>query len=321
MTVAPVVGRPEGFEMSHVGVPEAVATLPPLKRARLVLDAIDQTMRGLAAARGWPADQLDSCYEHVLDGGLGFSWEGRSKTSPSRRRRVTPRFELMDDGYGRCTLELWNHRTDELVSVSEPLLAYSTIEGFKRTSQSLTWTTDTTVRLDSYSDAFGVFDVQTELSVESEFHPWPLLVAPKGRRPAGVGLSSVQPDVSVVTPEAVAPAPRISAGANTGPRYKIPSAYRRTVGQFFGSPPRRIVEWWAQSDLAELNVIFIHDPGCRPGIRIYQRGKDVLVHVRRPSPDSQADADPVATAQADIEQALERVRGRFKLNALPTPLF
>lgn len=193
------------FEGARIEVPTSVRDLTPLVRARLVLDAIDLVLRELAAVKGWPLEQVAEATRRVFESGLHFGWEGRTVTSRDRRRAARSRFWLTDGGLGRVQVELLDRASGRVTQSSAALDAYSTVEGFARTSKSLRWLDTETLSLVNFSDAFGLFEETTVLDVHRDFQSHPRLSAQ---------LRPQRTVVSTRTPVVVVPPPgRHRAGA------------------------------------------------------------------------------------------------------------
>ena len=150
VTVRVSTRRPEGFEFAGASLPTGVAALPIPERQRLVLDVIHGAVLRLAEARGWDLQELDAVRRHVLDRGFEFRWDGPYKSSPDRRHRARARYRLTDTGYGRAHIEVVD-RDGSVVTESGDALAFSTLEGFKRSARTLRWDGGRLVQLVPYA--------------------------------------------------------------------------------------------------------------------------------------------------------------------------
>lgn len=144
----------EGFEAGNVSLPAGVADLSPDARAGLVLDVVHGAVGSLAAARGWPADAVEAARTHAVASDLRFEWAGRWKASPSRRLEARAVYRLLDDGYGRAAIEVRERASGDLVGRSVEALAFSTVQGLRRSARTLRWNGSDVVELVPYAPPF-----------------------------------------------------------------------------------------------------------------------------------------------------------------------
>lgn len=306
--VVTVFAKP-GVEGANIEVPSVVADLPPLVRARLVLDVVDLVLRQLAPVRSWPLAAVDALRQEVLDTGLGFWWMGREVSSPDRRRSARTHFSVSDDGFGRVRVQIREKSSETLVGASAPLLAYSTIEGFRRTAKSLHWDDRDHLSLVHFSDVFGFDQRSITIDIGRDLQPVPAVHAqihPHRHQPA-----TVTPRVVLAPP----PQPCIRGGSG-GPMNDVPPLYQAATQWMFGHIPPALTAWWAKTGLLELSV-FYDFWGSKPSARLYRRGDNLEATLRRPMPDPATTADPIGTAYQDVLTVLAAVRRRFKLPPHP----
>lgn len=301
----------EGFEMARVEVPTGVADLTPLQRAVLVVEVVDEVLSRLAAARGWPRDDLRILRTYVLDRGLRFSWSSRPKASPNRRHQVQASYTMGDDGLGRGRVRLID-ASGGVVGESPTFTAYSTIEGWKRSASSIRWQGSGAVSLAGYSDRFGLFEDRLDYTLEElSLHP-SHVGAPSALPPAFL---AGRPPRSVGIRPAEAPRPRVFM-SGAGPTNDVNPKYLGTVMAMFEQVPDEVDRWWAASGFVELCVRYHFDePAVHTLLRAF--GTDMTVTIKRPTPDPEAEADPVGTAHRELNAVLGAVQTRLSLPTVP----
>jgi hypothetical protein len=145
-------------ETGFVHLCASVGRLDAAARARLALEVVHGAALQLAAARGWDADRLAECREHVRRHDHTYHWAGAWKASPDRRHRARAAFRIGPlDGFGRAWLEV-RDRADEVVVVSEEAVAFCTSEGLARSARTLRWSGSDTVGFTPYAGLVPAHD-------------------------------------------------------------------------------------------------------------------------------------------------------------------
>jgi hypothetical protein len=131
-------------ETAWCEMPPGMELWTPRTRAQLALEVVDAVMLRLGKLRDWDVDALISARKHVVDSNYEFIYTGPWKSSPDRRHRARLVFRLEDDGYGRVVVDFATKDLEPRGTIG-PALAYSTLEGFKRSTRTMHWDSNSTL--------------------------------------------------------------------------------------------------------------------------------------------------------------------------------
>jgi hypothetical protein len=171
VTVHVSTGRAASFEHAAVYLPTGIAELVPSQRALLALDVVHATVLRLAEARGWDKTRFQAVRQHVLNRALEYKWASGWKSSPDRRHRARACYRLLDDGYGRASIEVQRRDDEATVAVSAEALAFSTSQGFVRSARTLRWDGSSAVQVIPYS-GLGLANVHGLVRLERTNGAW-----------------------------------------------------------------------------------------------------------------------------------------------------
>lgn len=308
----------EGFETAYVRVPTAFLDCAPQVRAGILLEVIDGVVRRLAPARGWSADELDACRDHVLEADLEYRWVSAPKASPDRRHTARAVFRLLPDGWGRVCLQIRRRDDGSLVAESPEAVAVGTDPGFRRAARSLRW----------------------QGSGEVSLVPFDWVPAHRGglvrmRDVAGAWVSEVEEFAPVLPVPAGDPAARPLSVWVGGEGRHAPEARDRIV--FVGGGPIQTARteafqtafsaemvrfcsvagqhWWGAAGLGDLRIRLSYEC-AQPRVRLRQGDRLLAVFVDRPEA-TLADADPESLARRVAEDVVDAVRRRTGLGPHP----
>lgn len=312
------VDRPSGFEFGHVLVPTSFADRSPDVRARLLLEAVHGIVCRLAVARGWDAEALETCRQHVLDRGLEHRWRSASKTSPDRRLEAYAEFRLPPDGYGRVRVVVVRRHDDEVVATSDEALAFCTREGFVRAARSLRWAGSARVALVPYDVAPAIRG--GSVALEREGDSWRstvedyLTVRPVPAGDPTLPLLTVRVEGRGATADEQ-PA-RISF-IGGGP---IGSGRIERFDDALGAEMRRLASpagqaWWQDAGVRLLDVQVRYQTE-EARVHGRRRGERLLIWVEQ-SDDSLPSGDPAPLARQVVEEVVALARRRTGLGPHP----
>ncbi|GAA0273412.1 hypothetical protein [Cryptosporangium japonicum] len=75
-----------------------ILDLPLSERPEAYLRWFQPVLLGLAAARGVPATGFEEAFDATLAAGCFMHWEGPGRSSPDRRHRATPYYDIDANG-------------------------------------------------------------------------------------------------------------------------------------------------------------------------------------------------------------------------------
>ncbi|MFB9313247.1 hypothetical protein [Nocardioides plantarum] len=143
-----------GRDFGHVHLTTALLQVPPVERSRLALQVIHLAAQQ-ATGRGSRAT-LQRCYDHAIDNDLVFRWNGSWSASPDRSRAARPTYRLDPaDGWGRVALEIRDGDGDTPTVTSGEAVAFCTLEGFRRSAQTMRWSGPDSVEVVPYAGLVG----------------------------------------------------------------------------------------------------------------------------------------------------------------------
>jgi hypothetical protein len=160
-------GEPGGV----VRLPPGVAALSSAERALLVLDTLETALLGLFRRRGWDVSALPVVRRHVMDHDLSWSWSSPVKSNRSRTHMAQAHYVLLDDGFGSTQLEIRDRSTGDVVSRTEPQLAFSTQAGLARSGASVRWLDNATATFVPFRGIFGWDGPEVALHVDDHLTP------------------------------------------------------------------------------------------------------------------------------------------------------
>src|SRR5580765_1145107 len=318
--VTVLTGRPDGCELARCRVPAGVEDLAAQSRARLVLALIDAAMAELGRARGWDAAKLRQAHDHVISHDLGFTWTSPWKSSRTRAHRVQVRVNLDDDGYGRL-LVVFAQRDGTMVGAVGPFVAFSTVEGFKRSWATVRWNEDDTgVRLTPYSGLFGLTGPAVTVLVEEARRLDPVPLLPDGPPStwhvrildfSRAGLSGGELPTEI---DGSAHHIRFLGG---GPTDLASADYLKALHHLLvqaTDPPWQ--RWWSVSPHSLLEIGYrLREAAPVPSVHAGRRC--VTARINRPAHTQLQGRDGLEQARNDVVVLFERIRTRFNLAELP----
>lgn len=311
----------EGFEQGWVAVPAGFAELEPGERARAALDVMHAAVQALAGVRGWDADRLEEVRHRVESRGLRFTWASDWKASPDRRHQARAVYWLDDAGHGHVQLEISPRNDPTPLARSEPVLAFMTSEGFKRSASTLGWLSRDTVSVVPWVGLFGDVDGLAQLSTAE---PLALLALPQ---PIRLGGPTTDVTTTVVTEEelqddADPPWLFLEADATAGSGAYGPEFER--VSELLAKDDD-FASWWAQTSYRCIRLrVFVLDPRdeYRPNAGARKNGDDLVLQVVTAKADLPSRNDGQALrerAREDLHRALVAVATSRRLPP-PPPL-
>lgn len=316
----------ESFEVGSVGVPVGVAGLAPDVRALLVLDVVHAATTKLAQVRGWPEAALEIARQHVLDHHFRFEWATAWKSNKNRAYRARAVFYLTDDGTGRVALEVCGVKTGALVARSPEVLAFSTIEGFKRSARTLRWDGGSVEVIGSI-DPWGGRGAALRLDVDDQ--------PAEGARDqmaatSGIDTSTSDVDGTTAVAELEGRLPQVHVRGvqvvpdaheirvvGGGPTNGIPVAYLRALDFLLEGVQRDFAEWWSRADRSLLEIWYEFGPGAEgPTVR---RTKDkVIARIHRAPRTIQSASEPVELARDDVIALSDALGAKLGLGPAPS---
>lgn len=286
-----------------------------------MLDVIHETVKALGALRGWDAGRLDEVRDRVEQLGLRFRWSSDWKSSSGRRHQARGVYWLDDDGHGHVQLEIRRADDGTVVSRSEPVLAFMTAEGFKRSAATLRWLNADNVTAVPWA---GIVGDEGHMHLDVAGPQWPL-GAPA---PVSVTDSATAVSVKVLTGDEWADDPDLpwtylQVNDTRGSGAYGPEFVR--VSKLLGADAD-FAAWWAKAPFRTLILrVSVPDPRWRefapkPGAR--KNGKDLVLQVVTERaglpPKSEVEALK-ARAREDLHAALSDLAVSRKLPP-PPPL-
>jgi hypothetical protein len=136
-------------EVCIVLMDDALPALPPEERPRAYLDWLQEQLLHLAAIRGWPVRGFEESYERCIADGCRFRWTGSARTSPDRRLKAVPEYEIDPDGDGWLRLAVDGPGIPTAVTGGpwDCLPAYGYM---RRSAKSLRWADAGAVSIESF---------------------------------------------------------------------------------------------------------------------------------------------------------------------------
>jgi hypothetical protein len=300
-----------GFESAHILLPRGIAELASQARGVLVLDVVHGAVMRLAEARGWDPALLRTVRDRCLERNLDYTWESPWKASPHRRYQARAEFRLLDHGFGTTRIAVRDRNSGDVIGTSEAAEAFCTQAGFKRSAGTLHWDGPERMTMAPFSGLLGQQDGQLTADVNRlrPWTPWPDLPA--------VDLQVQRPKVTVAGAGPDAPEQgheiRVIGG---GPMNGVPLRYSVTLGRLLDRMKEHGEAWWADSDLAILEVEYDFS-AAKPGIAL-RRGRNRLkATIKRPVATIAA-VRPGQVAKGDVLALVEAVTRKQGLGPPPS---
>ena len=299
-----------GFESARVLLPRGIAELAPQARGVLVLDVVHGAVLRLAEARGWDAALLESVRDRCLKRTLDYTWESSWKASSHRRYEARAEFRLLDHGFGTTRIAVRDRRSGDVIGISDEAEAFCTQAGFKRSAGTLHWDGSDRLSMAPFRGLLGQQEGQLTAEVNRlrPWTPWPYLPA--------VDVHGQGPKVTVTGAGPDAPEQgheiRIVGG---GPMNGVPLRYSVTLGRLLDRIKEHGEAWWADSDLAILEVEY-HFSAAKPGIALRKGRNRLKATINRPVETISA-ARPGKVAKEDVLALVEAITRKQGLGPPP----
>lgn len=308
-----VADEKEGFESARVVLPAAVTELSPYGRSLLALDVVHVAASRLGELRGWAQNDVIAARDSVLDCGLVFSWASPWKKSPNRRYEARATYRMTPDGSSRAALQIRTTGAAAPHTWSEPVEAYFTFEGFKRSAATLRWEGSEAVGLVAYSDPFGGHINAIALGVEGR----PVDRSHRLDEPAHPVADEPRPAVLLHIEDPSVPQIRVIGG---GSDRTVPNTYPNALDRLFdqlGSEEWH--HWWRGAEVPLLEVWWAAHEGVAKTRPFVRRSREKVIARIERRPDSFRHSDPVELAREDFVALMTVVQQRMGLGP-PPPL-
>ncbi len=312
----------QSFDFARVAIPEGFSGLDAAERAHAALDVIHGTVVGaLAPLRGWDSDRLNEVRRRVEGRGLRFTWVSDWKTSPGRRHQARGLYWLdREEGHGHVQLEIRRYGDQTVIARSEPVLAFMTAEGFKRSAATLHWHNADVVSAAPWAGLLGDYVGILQLTATDALTSLALPQEITANGPVTEVTTTVltgeewrdDPDLPWLYLEVIVP---LRSGAY-GPEFERASGLLARDADF--------AAWWDQTPYRRLILrISLREPRWpkdSPKAGARKNGKDLVLQIVTPRADLPPKTDSAALrerARADLHGALVDVAAARKFPPPP----
>lgn len=305
LTLTLLVDRVGGFESGRLAVPDSVAALDPDRLRALALTVLVEVCREFEALAKQTATDYDAIVREFTETGVRTAFLSPWKASPDRRHRG--RFVQSVDWQG--TWSLWFDVAER--GSESPHLQSEVFEYTVANAQAPTWQ-GRQLSVQAWSDHGNHLLDAEEVSVNfDDLVPTHRLLRNDCIEMDGLPLvrtileSSADPD---------APS-RVGIGRSVnGMPWLVGKEFKQAWASLATRQEAAIAQWWESSGWAELDVSVVSTDISGSKTSTMKDGRNLMVHVHV-DPNS-ARTDPTGTAAAALQEAVDRVARRAKVEPL-----